>query len=242
MTDQELKDLVARLAVHDEERAEIEKERAEIEKERAEIYKERAEIDKERAARDRERDEKAACEIEEIKRIQRETAEQHKKTEQVMEDLGRTVKEVCGRVDRVCGKMGGIDANLGHHAEQFFQDVFERKKEFGGIKYDDVIPNFGRNDKVGKMEVDIALINGDSVALIEVKNRIHPDFVTEFAEKRVGKFRALYPQYDNYKIYLGIAAFSFDKKVLESAKENGIGIVKQAGESVEIEAENLRAY
>jgi Holliday junction resolvase-like predicted endonuclease len=92
------------------------------------------------------------------------------------------------------------------------------------------------------MEVDIMMVNGDSVALIEVKNRIHPDFVTEFAQERVRKFRTLYPIYDNYKLYLGIAGFSFDTKVTEKAKENGVGIVKQVGEGIELEVENLKAY
>jgi len=200
---------------------------------------------------------------EEFDRRMEETARVMEETVRVMEELGRKVDKVCGKVggtdesrssldkvmeelgrkvDKVCGKMGGIDENLGHHAEQFFQDVFERKREFGGIKYPEVIPNFGRNDNIGKIEIDVAMFNGSSVALIEVKNRIHPDFVTEFVQERVKKFKELYPQYNDCNIYLGIAGFSFDDKVLIRAKENGIGIVKQAGDSVEIEAENLKAY
>lgn len=157
-------------------------------------------------------------------------------------EFGVAMKKLEEKVDRICGKVGGIDDNIGHHAEQFFLDVFERKKEFGGIKYDEVHHNFGRNDKVGKIDIDILLLNGNSVALIEVKNRIHPNFVTDFSEERVKKFRTLYPEYDKYKIYLGIADFSFDDEVLNRAKENGIGIVKQAGEGIEVEAENLKAY
>jgi len=228
MTDQELKDLVARLAVLEEKLAVREVERAEIEKERDEIYKKRAEKD----ARD----------FEEIKQIQRETdlilkrtSRRHEETERVMEKLGQ-------KVDKVCGKMGGIDENLGHHAEQFFQDVFRRKKEFGGVHYDYIDTNYEREGNGGKMEIDIMLINGDSVALIEVKNRIHPDFVKEFAQDRVKKFRTLYPKYDDYKLYLGIAGFSFDNKALTEAKEYGVGIVKQNGDSVEIDTECLKAY
>jgi hypothetical protein len=178
--------------------------------------------------------------LEEFERsVERSFERSHEKSR---EEFDRRMEKLSEKVDRVCGKMGGIDENLGHHAEQFFQDVFDRKREFGGIKYPEVIPNFGRNDDVGKIEIDVAMFNGSSVALIEVKNRIHPDFVTEFTQERVKKFRTLYPKYDNYDIYLGIAGFSFDKTVLEEAKENGIGIVKQAGDSVEIEAENLKAY
>jgi hypothetical protein len=161
----------------------------------------------------------------------------------MQEETARQMKETDKKVKEVCGKMGGIDENLGHHAEQFFQDVFRRKMEFGGIKYKRIHPNFiGESDNKEKIEFDIALFNGESVALIEVKNRIHPNFVTEFAQERVRKFRELCPEYKSYKLYLGIAGFSFDKKVMEEAKENGIGIVKQAGEGIEVEAENLKAY
>jgi len=172
---------------------------------------------------------------EELKDLVASFAEDRKELAQVMKALGE-------RVDKVCGKMGGIDENLGHHAEQFFQDVFERKLEFGGIRYDRMDSNVERKGRRGKIEIDIMLLNGDSVALIEVKNRIRPNFVTEFAQERVAKFRTLYPEYDGYKVYLGIAGFSFDKEVTERAKKNGVGIVKQAGEGIEIEAENLRAY
>jgi len=189
--------------------------------------------------------------IEEIRQIQRETdqilkenALQKKKIDRIMEELALQMKETDRKVKEVCGKMGGIDENLGHHAEQFFQDVFERKLELGGVKYDRMQPNYIRKSRNGqeKIEFDIAMFNGESVALVEVKNRIHPNFVTEFTEERVKKFRKLCHEYDNYKLYLGIAGFSFDKKTLDEAKEYGVGIVKQNGEGIEVEAENLKAY
>jgi hypothetical protein len=97
----------------------------------------------------------------------------------------------------------------------------------------------GRN---GKIEFDIALFNGESIALIEVKNRIHPSFVKELAEERIEKFRKFFPEYSDYSAYLGIAGFSFSDEVLEQASRYGIGIIKQVGEGVEISANNLRAY
>jgi len=228
MTDQELKDLVARLAVLEEKLAVREVERAEIYKERAEIEKKRAEIEKERDEIYKKRAEKDARDFEEIKQIQRETALQMKETDRKLKEAG--------------AQISGIGNNNGYYSETFFQDVFAKKKEFGGIKYDDMVPNFGIKDRTRKMEIDIALINGDSLALIEAKYRVHPEFIKEFAEERVGKFKTYFPEYKDYKIYLGVAGFSFDDTVLEKAKEYGVGIVKQNGDSVEIDAECLKAY
>jgi hypothetical protein len=72
------------------------------------------------------------------------------------------------KVDSVTEQMGGINDSIGHHAEQFFQDVFRKKLEFGMVKYDEMIPNLAHNGKGGKIEFDIALLNGNSIALIEV--------------------------------------------------------------------------
>jgi len=157
-------------------------------------------------------------------------------------EVDRILQETTRKLDKLCGKVGGIDENLGHHAEQFFQDVFGTKMEFGGVKYDRMDTNVKRRTRKGEIEVDILLSNGDSVAMIEVKNRIHPKFVTELAQERVKVFRTMYPEYNNYKLYLGIAGFSFSDAVLAKAKENGVGLVKQVGDGVEIEAEPLTAY
>ena len=158
----------------------------------------------------------------------------------------RFIKESQQETDRIVKKLakqiGGIDENQGHHAEQFFQSVFKDKLEFGRIKYDEMISNLIHKDKGVKIEFDIALLNGNSIALIEVKNRIHPNFVQELAEERVDKFRKYFPEYSDYDVYLGIAGFSFSDEVLDRASIYGIGIVRQVGEGVEVEANNLKVY
>jgi hypothetical protein len=86
------------------------------------------------------------------------------------------------------------------------------------------------------------LINGKSIAIIETKHRIHHDFVKKLVEERLPMFREFFPGFSKCKAYLGIAGFSFSKKVLEEAKKYGIGIIRQVGESLEIEANNLKVY
>jgi hypothetical protein len=207
MTDQELKDLVASLAVHSEE-------------------------DRKKSSEAREKFDRG---MEEVRLAQAKTARLIEETAQQMKETDRKLKDMGVLV-------GGISNNNGYYSENFFQDAFERKMEFGGIKYDRMIANFGRNDEEAKMEIDIVLINGDSLALIEAKYRIHPDYVAELAQERVKKFRTLYPKYNDYKVYLGIAGFSFEDKVLAEAKKFGVGIVKPVGEEVEIETGDLKVY
>jgi hypothetical protein len=60
--------------------------------------------------------------------------------------------------------------------------------------------------------------------------------------KQVKKFKKLFPQYSNYKYYLGIGGMSFTSGVEKRAKELGVGILKLKGDVVEIYDENLKVY
>jgi hypothetical protein len=169
-------------------------------------------------------------------------AETSREMDKRSKEIDLTIKKVDRQIDKVAKQMGGINENIGYHAEQFFQNAFEDNKVFGGIEYDDIILNMGYKSKTEKVEFDIVLENGNSVALIEIKNRIHPDFVKKMAEERIDKFRKYFPMYKGYDIYLGIAGFSFSEAVLEEAQKYGVGIIRQVGEGIEIDATGLRAY
>jgi len=199
MTDQELKDLIANLAVERENADRQFNERLE---------KSRADFDRRSA------------------------------------DFDLRMEKLDAKLDKISEEVGGISNNQGLHAEQYFQDILVKKLTFGGKKYDRMIPNlecFGK-DGVSLIEFDMVLVNGKSVAIIEAKNRIHPNFVKKLVEERLPKFREFFPGFSKCKAYLGIAGFSFSKRVLEEARKYGIGIIRQVGDSVEIEAKNLRVY
>jgi len=163
-------------------------------------------------------------------------------TDRMIKEFRDEMKELKDQTKKIGKQIGNVSDNIGHHAEQFFQDIFKRKLEFGRIRYDEMVPNLIYKDKGVEIEFDIALLNGESIALIEVKNRIHPNFVKELAEERIEDFRKFFPRYSDYRAYLGIAGFSFCDEVLDQASRYGIGIVKQVGEGVEIRADNLKAY
>jgi len=174
----------------------------------------------------------SAAILQETNLIVQETAQQMKETDRKMQETDR-------KIENLSKQIGGIDNNIGYHAEQFFQNVLLENKVFGGIKYDEAIPNMKHGNEV---EFDIFLKNCNSVAIIEIKNRIHQGFVKKMAEKRFGEFRKYFPEYKDCDVYLGIAGFSFSEKVLSEAQKYGIGIIKQVGEGIEVKTKGLRAY
>jgi hypothetical protein len=225
MTDQELKDLVAGIA--------------------KETMRETDLILKENALQMKETDRM----IQEVRAAQKETDRQIKETAVAQKETALQMKETDRRWEKMSEKwddmkekVSGINDNIGHHAEQFFQDIFAETLTFAGKKYDKMIPNLECKGKVPCGEFDIVLVNGKDIAIIEAKNRIHPNYLKKLVEEKVAQFRRFFPEYKNRKLYLGIAGFSFSKTVPEIAKKYGVGIIKQVGKSIEVEAQNLRAY
>jgi hypothetical protein len=164
------------------------------------------------------------------------------KTDLTAADVWAMFAETNKQIKDLNKQIGGISNNIGYHAEQYFQNALRESLTFGGEKYDGMIPNLKYQHKSINAEFDIVLVNGKSTALIEAKNRIHPDFVKELAEKKLEDFKKYYPAYSKGKIYLGVAGFSFDEQVLKDAEELGIGILRQVGNSVEMSRYSLKPY
>jgi hypothetical protein len=145
-------------------------------------------------------------------------------------------------LDKTNRMVTGIGYNTGAFAEEYFFNALSKSKQMGGIKYDYVSKNV--KSRVGRMEgeFDVVMYNGNSVALIETKFCAHPNFFEKTPEERVGTFRTLFPQYANHKIYLGIASMSFNDEVVRQARDWGVVILKQNGETLECDAENIKAY
>jgi hypothetical protein len=173
-----------------------------------------------------------------IKDLGKQTGE----TKQFIKDLGKQTGETSQTIKDLSKQVGGIDRNIGFHAEQYFQNALDESLAFGGEKYDKMIPNLKYHHKNINAEFDIVLVNGKNTALIEVKNRIHPDFVDELAEKKLADFKKYFPEFIKDKVFLGIAGFSFDESVLKDAEERGIGIIRQVGKSIEMSEYSLKPY
>jgi hypothetical protein len=150
--------------------------------------------------------------------------------------------EAAESLKKVGTLLGNIADNNGSNAEDYFFNSLEDKPELGGVRYDTIVKNFFPKSKRGLGEFDIVMVNGESIALIECKYKAHLSDVEKLITKQVDSFKKLFPVYANFKFYLGIASFSFYPELEKFTKQNGVAILKQKGDVVEIEAENLKAY
>jgi len=161
-------------------------------------------------------------------------------TDRRMQETDRKLKELGINV-------AGISNSNGKFAEELFYDSLEASKTFAGVHFDAISKVFGGTKRIsdGTMvqdQFDIVMINDNAVAIIEIKFRAESDYPKEIAERKVHNFRILFPDYANYKIYLGLGSLIFEGKVLQEAKKYGIGLLKQSGNTIEYKTDWVRAY
>ncbi|MFP5040586.1 hypothetical protein [Parasediminibacterium sp. JCM 36343] len=139
-------------------------------------------------------------------------------------------------------QLGNIGINNGMATEDYFFNSLLDNLELGGITFDSISKNIHTKTKKLEDEYDIVMYNGNSVALIECKYKAHENDVRRLINKKVANFRVLFPDFKDYTIYLGIGSFSFYPELETFARENGVAILKQKGEVMEVEANGLKAY
>jgi hypothetical protein len=167
--------------------------------------------------------------LDRVAAMQAETAEQMKATDRKIEKVNKMV--------------GGISNNHGSFAEEYFANSLQKgKNNFFGERFDRLLKYQLIEDKnKTRAECDIMLVNGKSVAIIEVKFKVREKDV-EKVEKKVKYFREKFPEYQNHSVYLGLASMVFDENVELNCIKNGIAVIKQAGDTVIVIDENIKAY
>jgi hypothetical protein len=173
--------------------------------------------------------------IQETDRLFKETREQIQETREQMKETDRRMRELQKTV-------GGWANNHGSFAEEYFFNAFERgEKSFFGKKFDEISKNVTLVWKNLKDEFDIVLYNDDAVAIIEVKYKAHENDI-DTVLKKPETFRILFPNYKDFKIYLGLASMSFYTDLEQECINAGIAIIKQVGDAVVINDKHLKIY
>lgn len=143
--------------------------------------------------------------------------------------------ETTRKLDKASALLGNIGQNQGAVAEEFFFNSLQAKPVLGGVQYDDIFSNVHSFNGKLQNEYDVVMVNGKSVALIEVKYVVHPDDI-EKTIKGIANYRTLFPQHKDFAIYGAIAGFKIPQDVVDSAKEQGLMVLKRVGDVMEVDA------
>jgi hypothetical protein len=182
-----------------------------------------------------------------------ETDAKFKETEARFKETDAKFKETDARLEKLFAKtdaklkevgrqLGDIGHSSGDAAEEFFYNALEENKFLGKVKFDEISKNIKAKKHRLEDEYDIFMENGNSVAIVEVKHKVRKEHITKLISNKAENFRVLFPDYTKYKLFVGIAGLAFDHKTEEYAAENGIVVLKQKGEVMQIDSSQMKAF
>jgi hypothetical protein len=159
-------------------------------------------------------------------------------------EIAEDRKEISKQIDKLSKNIGGIDRSNGLMAEEAIYNSLSRDNIFANIKFDYIRKNIQLQSEDHRTlgELDILMVNGDTIAIIETKYKVEKKDLNKMLRSKLPYFREVFPKYNNHKIILGIGGMSFDKEVEDIAKENGVGIIKIVGDKIEYYTEGIKIY
>jgi hypothetical protein len=112
------------------------------------------------------------------------------------------------------------------------EDLFYRNLRYLFKQKQDIIfADVKRNlKKRGSGEYDIVAVNGDAVVVIEVKNKLQKRMVDSFVGKKLPKFKEVFPEYRDRKLFGGMGALVVRDDVGRYAEKAGLYVLTQTSE------------
>ncbi|MFZ2726510.1 MAG: hypothetical protein WAX77_09690 [Methylococcaceae bacterium] len=214
MTDDELKALVASVAIAQKETG----------KQMELFAKENNERMKQADERMKHTDEQLKLTAEQLKR----TDEQLKRTD---EKLERTDK----KLERIGITLGNMGRNQGEVAEEFFYNSLAQDNHLGGIHFDEITKNLSKHRGSIQEEYDLVMANGNAVAIVEVKYKAHQDDLNKL-DRKMRHFKQLFPMYQAFKQYGAIAAFHIHDDAKTEAIKRGYFVLQRSGKVIRSES------
>ena len=169
----------------------------------------------------------------EFDKTRQETDRRMQKTEQQMQKTDRRIKRTSEEVGKITGSMGRVIEHMvaGDNIIGKFQAIdyeiesFSRNKKFGRSLPKEL-------DAVG--EIDLFLENGEIAILIEVKTTLQMKDVNKLM-RTLEKFRRRADYKGDNRRFIGaVAGAVVEDEAMNFALDNGIYVIVQSGEAVNI--------
>jgi len=163
------------------------------------------------------------------------------RTDAQIQETGELLQKTIARLDEVGRQLGDLGLVQGEVAEDlFYRNVRYLFKEEHDLIFSVVKRNL---KKKGVGEYDIVAVNGDAVLVIEVKNKLQNRMVDHFVEKKLPKFKKIFPEYRGRKLFGGMGALVVKDAVGRYAEKAGLYVLTQTSEggATLVNRKNFRA-
>ena len=137
-------------------------------------------------------------------------------------------------------EIGGITNTRGDATEAFFLQALDKERRLGDLEFGYVRPNVKAFDRGQEVEFDILMMNGEVVAVIEVKHKLRCEDVERMREWTLPSFRRLMREYDDKTLAPAMACIIAQRNALELAHQYGYAVLRPAGQRVCADVSHLR--
>jgi len=166
-----------------------------------------------------------------------ETREQIKENDRLLTEKFRESREQMKETDRKLKELakmyGGMSKSNADMAESHFYNGLAGKMSLGRVTFEGIQKNLHKQSKQLEGEYDIVLTNPNTVVVIEVKYKLHPNDVRDFLEK-LPNFRLLFPEYNNHRLFAGMASFTIPDDSKKLALEHGLFLLLPSGDNIKL--------
>jgi len=179
--------------------------------------------------------------IHELSQRQKETDRQLKETDRQLKETDKHLKEKFSELKEY---VGGIARNNGDVAESYFYETIADTMKIGELDFDIIEKNVKRMNRRQNIrgEYDIILINSESIAIVEIKYKLHPGDIEKIVNKKIPVFKKLFPEKKDFKLYIAVAGLSVPDDSKKLAFKHGFFVLTQGGGKLNLEHDYIKIY
>jgi hypothetical protein len=163
-----------------------------------------------------------------------ETDKKFKETDRQFQETKKEIAEGNKRLQKIMGDLG---KKFGTIIEHMFIPNLKEKFNLLGFEFEKSSSNILIEDASHKLyaELDVFLENGDSAVAVEIKTQANSNDVRDHVERMELLRRYFDLHNDKRKLYGALASAIFPGNVLDYAKKQGLYVIRQSGDTVNID-------
>ena len=146
-------------------------------------------------------------------------------------------------VQKITQQYGNYINNQSRRAEEFFiSGIKKLDLRVADIQFDDIFPNLIRQSRHSGIELDALLTNGEVVAILEVKTRLHANDVDAVYHKRIPAFRQFFREYRDKSLLVLVGGLSINSDALAKAHEYGFICLRPDNQQLAVDASSCKRF
>jgi hypothetical protein len=165
----------------------------------------------------------------------KETDRRFQETEAQMRETDRQLRETRRLVERISRDLGRLGNRLGEFVEEMIEPAVVALFQARGLKVHRTMKNLTYRNDDGRLlaQVDLAVIDSDTLIAVECKSHLSVDDVNEHLE-RLAHFKTYWPEYGGYKLLGAVAAMVVPEEVAAYAYRKGLFVLAPSGETMRL--------